>query len=306
MTDVIDHKDGHATLGFLGLGLMGQPMALNLVRARGDLVVWNRSAARCEPLRAAGACVANNPGEVFAKATVVIVMLANSAAIDEVLDPGSWAFRRRVCGRTIVQMGTTDPEYSRALEAEILSAGGHYVESPVSGSRVPAERGELVAMLAAEPGLAEQVAPLLSPMCHQTFLCGPVPHALHLKLAVNLFLITMVTGLAESVHLAEHLGLEADLLRQVLDAGPMASSVSRIKAAKLVSRDLTPQAAITDVLQNNRLVAAAARARGAASPLLDVCLSLYGDAEAMGHGHEDMAAVIAAIEARTLEASRVG
>ncbi len=285
-------------IGFIGLGVMGQPMALNLAHAS-PLVVWSRSAASCEPLRVAGATVAANPAEVFAQAQIVILMLANAAAIDVVLGRGRPGFATHVANHTIVQMGTTAPEYSRGLEADIHAAGGRYVEAPVSGSRKPAEAGQLVAMLAGNPVATEQVRPLLAPMCHQCVLCGPVPSALLTKLAVNIFLITMVTGLAESAHFAQRHGLDMRQYLAVLDAGPMASAVSRIKSHKMVGGDYSVQASIADVLMNNQLVAAAARSAGLASPLLDVCLTLYNETLALGHGQADMAAVIRAIEART-------
>ena len=93
------------------------------------------------------------------------------------------------------------------------------VEAPVSGSRTPAENGELVAMLAGDPDAVAEVRPLLAPMCRQTFLCGAVPGALHMKLAVNLYLITMVTGLAEAAHFAGQHGLDLERFVAVLDAG---------------------------------------------------------------------------------------
>lgn len=289
-------------IGFIGLGVMGQPMALNLARAGRPLTVWNRSPERCEPLRAAGARVAANAAEVFAVTRVVILMLATEAAMDTVLGRGSADFVRHVGGRIIVHMGTTSADYSRRLSADIEAAGGAYVEAPVSGSRKPAEAGQLVAMLAGAPEMVELVRPLLQPMCRDTVPCGTVPNALLMKLAVNIFLITMVTGLAESVHFAERHGLDPERLVAVLNAGPMASDVSRIKAAKLVSGDFSVQAAITDVFKNNRLIAEAARAAKVASPLLDVCHALYGETEAMGLGQEDMAVVIRALEQRTAAA----
>jgi 3-hydroxyisobutyrate dehydrogenase len=286
-------------VGFIGLGLMGRPMALNLVRAGTPLVVWNRTAAKADELRAAGARVAASPAEVFAAAEVVILMLAGEDAIDEVLGRQTPDFGALVAGRTIVHMGTTSPSYSRGLEADVRTAGGGYVEAPVSGSRTPAEAGELVAMLAGEPAATRVVRPLLEPMCHRTTVCGPVPNALHMKLAVNLYLITMVTGLAEAVHFADRHGLDLRRFLAVLDAGPMASGVSRVKALKLVDQDFTAQAAAADVLMNNRLVAAAARESDLASPLLDVCHELYGETVARGHGDQDMVAVVRAIEDRT-------
>jgi 3-hydroxyisobutyrate dehydrogenase len=285
--------------GFLGLGVMGQPMALNLARAGTPLVVWNRTPARCEPLRAAGARVAADPAEVFARCDTVILMLADGPAMDAVLGRGTPAFTANTAGRTVVHMGTTAPEYSRALAADIRAAGGSYVEAPVSGSRVPAQDGRLVAMLAGDEPAVAAVQPLLRPMCHEVFVCGAVPEALLTKLAVNLFLITTVTGLTEAFHFADRHGLDRERFLAVLDAGPMASGVSRMKAPKLIDRDFAVQAAVSDVLKNNRLIASAARQSGLASPLLDVCHTLFAETVRLGHADADMVAVLRAIEART-------
>ncbi|UOF15320.1 NAD(P)-dependent oxidoreductase [Lysobacter capsici] len=286
-------------IGFIGLGVMGQPMALNLARAGMTPVVWNRSAAALAVLGEAGARVADSPAQVFEQARVVIVMLADEAAIDAVLGRGAPRFAALLRDRILVHMGTTSAEYSRALEADIRAAGGGYVEAPVSGSRVPAQAGQLVAMLAGDEAVVQRVRPLLSPMCSQSFVCGAVPNALLMKLSVNLFLITMVTGLAESVHFAQRQGLDLRQLQAIVDAGPMASAVSKIKLAKLVDGDYSVQASIADVLKNNRLIAQAARDAGIASPLLDVCHALFGETLAQGHGAADMAAVVRAIQARS-------
>lgn len=286
-------------VGFLGTGIMGQPMASNLARAGIPLVVWNRTAKKCEPLRDLGASVASVPSEVFRQARVIILMMIDDAAMDHALGRGTPRFAENVGDRTIVHMGTTSVEYSRALEADIRAAGGRYVEAPVSGSRKPAEAGQLVAMIAGETAGVEEVRPLLKPMCQDVFDCGQVPNGLMMKFAVNLFLITMVTGLTEAFHFARQQGLDLQTLEAVLNAGPMASNVSRIKAGKLVHSDFEVQASITDVLKNNRLIAEASRAAGIASPLLEVCHALYGETLALGHAQQDMAAVIRAIEART-------
>jgi 3-hydroxyisobutyrate dehydrogenase len=286
-------------VGFIGLGAMGEAMALNLVRAGTRLVVWNRTPAKAGILAAAGADLAQNVPDVFARSRTVILMLASSEAIDTVLGRGTPALAARVSGHTLVHMGTTSPSYSRGLEKDIRSAGGCYVEAPVSGSRKPAEAGQLVAMLAGDTNATAEVRPLLGPMCRETMVCGQVPNALLMKLSVNLFLIALVTGLAEAVHFADRNGLDLDQLMAVLDVGPMASDVSRVKAPKLVGRDFAVQAAISNVLENNRLIAEVAREVGIASPLLDVCHALYGEALALGLGGADMVAVLAAIEARS-------
>lgn len=287
------------SVGFIGLGAMGEPMALNLVRAGTPLLVWNRSRSKCDILRNAGASVARDPAEVFARCEFVFLMLVDGTAMDAVLGRHQPVFRDRVNGRTLISTATTSPSYSRALELDVRAAGGRYVEAPVSGSRKPAEAAQLVAMLAGESDSLAAVRPLLAPMCRETVDCGPIPKALLMKLAVNIFLITMVTGLVEAFHFAERHGLDLARLIAILDAGPMASNVSRVKAAKLAAQDFEVQAAISNVLENNRLVAVAAREAGIASPLLDVCHQLYAETQAMGLSNADMISVLRAIEKRT-------
>ncbi len=288
-----------APIGFIGLGSMGEPMALNLVKAGTPLLVWNRSPLKCRVLADAGALVAENAADVFARCDIVFLMLSDHSAIDAVLERNSDAFWGRVNSRTIINTSTVLPSYSKTLEADIRAAGGRYVEAPVSGSRKPAEAGQLIGMLSGDAADVASVRHLLKPMCRDTVVCGEVPGALMMKLAVNLFLITMVTGLAEATHFAQRLGLDLARFVSILDAGPMASDVSRIKAAKLLARDFARQAGITDVLKNNSLVAVTAREAGIVSPLLDVCHALYGETQALGFGDEDMIAVIQAIEHRT-------
>lgn len=290
------------TIGFIGLGVMGQPMAINLARSH-RVIVWNRSIDRTRAVCEAGAAVASGVDELFREAHVVFMMLADGSAIDEVLGRGSDVFRARVRGRTVVHLGTTPPEYSLDLGADIAASGGSYVECPVSGSRVPAQEGSLVAMLAGEAAAVERVRPLVDSMCRQSFDCGDVPGALNMKLAVNLFLITLVTGLAESVHLAMKNGSSLQTLRAVLDSGPMGSAVSRGKLEKLVDDDYSVQASLANVLYNNVLIADSARKLGAATPLLDDCLQLFQEAVGLGHGGQDMIAVLHAITARATEPS---
>lgn len=286
-------------VGFLGLGLMGEPIALNLVRAGVDLLVWNRTAEKTKALEAAGASVAGSPAEVFAGSEIVIAMLANAAAIDEVLGRGTPAFAEMVRGRTLVHMGTTAPDYSAALGAEVTASGGTYVEAPVSGSRVPAERGELAGMVAGPPEAVARVRPLIEHVCADVVTCGPVPHALTTKLAVNVFLITMVTGLVEAFHFAAESGLDLASFARVVDAGPMSSAVSRLKLDKLVHGDLAAQAALPDVWQNTVLIHDAARRAHIAIPLLDACRELYAEAAALAPAVEDMIGVLHAHQART-------
>jgi 3-hydroxyisobutyrate dehydrogenase len=154
-------------LGFIGLGTMGRPMALNLTRAGHPLTVWNRSRHKCVPLRAAGATVVDGVADVFRRSDVVFLMLIDSAGIDDVLRRGTPSFAAMLSGRTVVNMSSVEPDYSWRLEKDIEDVGGRFVEAPVSGSRVPAETGQLVAMVAGDQSVVADVLPLLRPMCHE-------------------------------------------------------------------------------------------------------------------------------------------
>lgn len=287
---------------------MGEPMALNLARSGTPLIVWNRTLAKSELLETVGATVAASVEEVFAETESVILMLADSLAIDSVLKRNTPAFAGLVRGHTVVHMGTTAPAYSRGLEADLLTAGGHYAEAPVSGSRKPAEAGQLVAMLAGRPDTLEAVRPLLAPMCREAVVCGPVPNALSMKLASNLFVIAMLTGLAEAVNYARAQGLDLDLDQFVslLGAGPLASDLLRMKAPKLVARDYGVQASIANLLDSYRLITDAAHESGTALPLLDICGILYQEAAQLGLSDADVIAVLHAIEVRSGQSQRDG
>ena len=288
-------------VGFIGLGLMGEPMAMNLVKSGVDLTVWNRTASRAAALRSAGARVAESVDRVFACSDVVFTMLSDEAALEAVVDCGGrwWGDDRP--GRVLVQMGTISPRCSLRVEALVLAAGGRYVEAPVSGSSGPAQRAELVAMVAGEPAHVDAVRPLLSLMCRAVIGCGAVPAASTMKLAVNAYLITMVTGLAEAASFAAAHGADLTTFAAILERGPMSSEVSRRKIAKLVDDDRGAEAAAHEVLRICELTLAAAADAGVAAPLMRMCHELFGETVAAGHGTADMIAVTAAIRHRAPE-----
>jgi 3-hydroxyisobutyrate dehydrogenase len=283
--------DERIRVGFLGTGLMGEPMAENLLASGVDLLVWNRSAAAPERLAAKGARRAGSVDELFAGSDVVLMMLSTYEAICEVLQLGTAGFARLVAGTTLVHLGTTSPQQSADLERAVTDAGGLYVEAPVSGSREPARRRELVGMLAGDETALARARPIVELLCSTTTVCGMVPAALTMKLAVNVFLVTLVTGLAESFDFARQRGLDLQQLRGILDGGQMSSPISRVKTAKLVDGDLSAQASIADVLKNCELILDAAAPASIPVPLMKACRSLFAGAVQRGDGALDMVAV---------------
>lgn len=277
--------------GFIGIGCMGEPMALRLLASGVELQVWNRSPGRLPMLAAAGARVAASLDDLFAASRIVLLMLRGEAAVNDALGRSSDRLRARVAGRCIVQLGTVDPQASVALAADIHACGGSYVEAPVSGSRVPAGQGRLIGMVAGPAQAVARAMPLLETLCQRVFRCGSVGEALRLKLAVNHYLIAMVAALAEAVAAAEAAGVDPALLQSVLDAGPMSSEVSRSKLAKMLAGDESAHASIADVADIARRVLDQAQRAGAHAPLVAHSTALLERAREAGLDALDMCAL---------------
>lgn len=283
-------------LGFAGLGLMGTPMATNLHHAGAALTVYNRSPGPLARMQALGVSIAQSPHQLFSACDVVILMLANDAAVDHVLARGGPAFGGRVRDRLIINMGTHEPSWSRRLSRDITAVGGAFVEATVSGSRGPAQAGELVVMCAGEAEAVTRAKSILAPLCRDVVVVGQVPSATAMKLAVNLYLIASVAALAEAAHLATRSGLDLNQFAGVIAAGALGSDVARTKLDKMVRRDFSPQAAIGDVVKNARLVSRAARLVGADVPLLEESKARFESIQAHLGDALDMAAILTSYE----------
>lgn len=274
-------------VGFIGLGTMGTPMALNIARQL-PLTVWNRSESRYPLLRKAGAQIAASPVALLQHTDYVFTMLFDEKAFQSVFDQD---FKSRLAGKTIINTSSVSTRFSQNLANQVHSAGGNYVEMPVSGSKVPAEQGQLVGMIAGDPIIAEKIKPLVAHITKDAIYCGEIGMGLKTKYAVNLYLITMTAGLAESMALARAQGLDIQAFGSVLDAGPMASPYSKLKIAKMVDQDWSAQAAVKDCYNLTQLIDAASEEAQAHSPIIRLTASLYKQAIEKGLGENDMIAV---------------
>lgn len=277
-------------LGFLGLGTMGGPIAGHLLKSA-PLVVWNRSPAKAAPLVAAGAQLAPSAADVLARCKTVVCMLSDAAALDEVLARGTPRFATLVRDRTLVNMATVPAAYSAALAADIAAAGGRYVEAPVSGSRRPAELGQLIAMVAGDEPEARRVMALLAPACKESIFCGPVPNGLLMKHATNLVLIPTMLALIEAGAFVRRAGLSAEAFASTLLAGQMASDLLRAKVPRLVAGDFTPQAALANVHMSAGAALEAVHAAGSSDALIAACRARLALALEHGLGAQDVLAL---------------
>jgi len=201
-------------VGFLGTGLMGQPMAERLLEANVSVVAYNRTPSKLEPLRIAGAEIADSPQNAIAQSDCVILMLTNAAAIQELVLSG--ASRQQLSGRTIIQMGTIAPGESREIHDAIIAAGGDYLEAPVLGSIPQVKSGELLVMVGGSPEQFQKWSELLKHFGREPLLMGDVGSAAATKLALNQLIASLTSAFALSLGFVQRQGVEVEQFMQIL------------------------------------------------------------------------------------------
>ncbi|CCK30337.1 hypothetical protein BN159_5958 [Streptomyces davaonensis JCM 4913] len=206
-------------IAFLGLGHMGAPMALRLLAAGHPLAVWNRTAAKAAPLAAEGAAVVGTPADAVRDADVVITMLSGPDALAEVADAAVPALPH---GIHWIDMSTVGPEAVRDLAAR-LGGTAHLVDAPVMGSTDKAAAGELGILAGGEVSGVEKVLAHLGTVTRT----GPLGSGAALKLVVNSAVLGAVALVAESLRLADALGLDDTVARGALASGPIGGAVAR-------------------------------------------------------------------------------
>jgi 3-hydroxyisobutyrate dehydrogenase len=201
-------------VGFLGTGLMGQPMAQRLLDAKLSVTVYNRTQSKLEPLRESGAEIADSPPEAIAASDCVILMLANAKAIQDVLL--SEESRQKLSGRTVIQMSTIAPTESREIHDAVVAAGGEYLEAPVLGSIPQVKSGELQVMVGASSEQFQQWSEFLKYFGPEPVLIGPVGSASAMKLALNQLIASLTTAFALSLGFVQGQGVEVEKFMQIL------------------------------------------------------------------------------------------
>ncbi len=203
-------------VAFLGTGLMGLPMAQRLLAANMELIAYNRTPEKLEPLRAAGAEIVKKPREAIRAADCIVLMLSNAAAIYHVLlTDTSW---HTLSGRSIIQMGTITPVESQEIRDAVVAAGGEYIEAPVLGSIPEAKTGKLIVMVGGAEEQYQRHFPLLQHFGDNPnpVHIGPVGTASTLTLALNQLIASLTTSFALSLAFIQLQGIDVDLFMQIL------------------------------------------------------------------------------------------
>jgi 3-hydroxyisobutyrate dehydrogenase-like beta-hydroxyacid dehydrogenase len=228
------------TVGFVGLGLMGRPMALNLLRAGFPLVVWNRTSAKADDVVKAGARLAGSPRELAAAADVGMTIVSDPPAVEAVLfgDDGVLAGLR--AGGLLVDSSTVSPALATRAAASCAERGAAFLDAPVTGGTWGAEKGELVFMIGGDAAVLERARPVLEAMGKRFFHLGPHGAGQTVKLAMNLLLALEVGALSEALSLVVRAGLPAERLVEVMQASMGRAPVLDVKAPLMIEERYAP------------------------------------------------------------------
>ncbi len=222
-------------LGFVGLGIMGAPMALNLIKGGHELTMWNRTAAACEPLVQAGARMADTPAVVASECDITFAMLADPEAARAVALGPDGICDGLAAGRGYVDMSTVDAATSGRISVAVEACGGRFLEAPVSGTRAPAEQGTLIILAAGDESLYKEAAGALDLMGKKRTFAGEVGQGARLKLVVNMIMGGMMSAFCEGLTLARESQLDTTELLDILDAGALGNPMFRGKGPQMLA-----------------------------------------------------------------------
>lgn len=277
--------------GFLGLGIMGAPMAANLVRAGHELTVWNRTPGKCAPLVELGAQQAATAAEAVAASDITFAMLADPAAAERVVFDSAGVLEGMSAGKGYVDMSTVDEITSRNIAAGIRAAGGRFLEAPVSGTRKPAEDGTLIILAAGSEPLYDEAAPLLDLLGKKRLYLGEVGQAARMKLVVNMIMGGMMSSFCEGLALGAKGGLESGAILDVLAAGALANPMFAGKGNLIVQGDFSPAFPLKHMQKDLRLAVELGDILGQSLPSAGAANKVFTRARTEDLGDEDFCAV---------------
>lgn len=287
---------------FLGLGRMGSAMALRMAEPGVELTVWNRTAARAEPLRHAGAVVAASAAEAVAGCGVVFTMLMDDASLEAVLREGG-VMEALPSGAIHVSLSTLSVGLSRRLTEEHAARGQHFVAAPVFGRPHIAEQGKLWIAMGGASAAVETVRPLLEPCSRGITVVSEDPWSAHaLKLGGNFLITAMIAGLTESFVYAEALGISPETFLTTVNSALFQSAFYEMYGKIMLHPPETPGATMAVGEKDMRLFREAAEGAGVKTPLADAFFATFHRAFEAGMKESDWAAGYLQLE-RGLETS---
>jgi 3-hydroxyisobutyrate dehydrogenase-like beta-hydroxyacid dehydrogenase len=278
-------------VAFLGLGIMGLPMAVNLVKAGHDVTVWNRT-----PKTVDGVRVAATPAEAAQGAEVVWLCVADTKAVESILFGQNGVQNALAEDMIVVDSSTIAPAATRQFAERVEARGARYVDAPVTGSKMAAQSASLIFMVGADDESLARLDPLFKAMGKQVFHMGETSKGQATKLAMNLQIALIYEGFAEALTLAAKLGVDIDRMMPLVQASMVRSGVVDYKAPFIMKRDFSPNFPLRLMLKDIHLALDAAKESRVRLPGLEAVNDIYEMAAEDGHQDLDYAATLTLLE----------
>ena len=279
-------------VAFMGMGIMGRPMAANLVKAGHEVSTWNRTSGK----DLEGARTASSPADAALGAEVVWMCVSDTKAVENVLFGPSGAEESLTEGMIVADSSTISPSATLRFAERVKARGGHYVDAPVTGSKIAAESGSLIFMAGGEEPVLATLAPLFQAMGKQVFHMGDTSKGQATKLAMNLQIALIYEGFAEALTLATKLGVDINRLLPLVQASMVRSGVVDYKAPFILKRDFSPNFPLRLMLKDIHLTLDAAKEARVRLPGLEAVEEVYELAAEEGHQDLDYAATLTLLE----------
>jgi 3-hydroxyisobutyrate dehydrogenase-like beta-hydroxyacid dehydrogenase len=278
-------------VGFIGLGLMGKPMAKNLLRAGFPLAVWNRTSAKADDLVREGATLAADPREAASLADVLITIVSDPPALEEVLFGPRGAFEGLRPGGVLVDSSTVSPDLARRVAGACSTRRVDFLDAPVTGGTWGAEKGELVFMVGGKADVLERVKPVLEAMGKRFFLLGPNGAGQTVKLGMNLLLALEVDALVEALAVVTAAGVPAERLIEVMQSSMGRAPLLDVKAPLILKNEFPASFPLRLMHKDLRLALELAREHGTKLPAAEAAYATFSAVKEAAQDDPDFAAV---------------
>ena len=278
-------------VGLIGLGLMGVPMGANLLKAGFSLTVWNRTAEKSQKLAAQGASVAKSPQDVASQVDVLLTIVSDPPALEEVLWGKQGALSALKKGSVLIDSSTVSPKLALRISKACSDQSVDFLDAPVTGGTWGAEKGELVFMIGGKKEVLDRVESVLQAIGKRFFLLGPNGAGQTVKLAMNLILALEVLALAEGLELVTSSGVEPAKLIEVLQSSMGRAPVLDVKAPVILKRDFTPSFPLRLMHKDIRLAMELAKENGIELPAGAAAYQAYSAVKAAAKSDVDYAAI---------------
>ncbi|HUM05550.1 MAG TPA: NAD(P)-dependent oxidoreductase [Terriglobales bacterium] len=279
-------------VAFLGMGIMGRPMAANLVKAGHDVAIWNRTPGK----DVEGARSASSPADAASGVEVVWMCVSDTNAVEALLFGPDGAEPSLAPGMIVADSSTISPSATLRFAGRVKARGADYVDAPVTGSKIAAENGSLIFMAGADNASLSRLQPLLQAMGKQVFHMGETGKGQATKLAMNLQIALIYEGFAEALTLATKLGVDINRLMPLVQASMVRSGVVDYKTPFILKRDFSPNFPLRLMLKDIHLTLDAAKEARVRLPGLEAVEEVYDLAAEEGQKDLDYAATLTLLE----------